>query len=69
VEANADELKKPISLKEAVSSNLLGHIEALEWLDNGKLLVRANEMTELIDFDSPTQDNVTLFEMEPLVSY
>jgi hypothetical protein len=69
LDANADELKKPLSLKDAISSNILGHIEALEWLDSGKLLVRASELTEVIDFDTEPQRNWTFFDMESLVCF
>ncbi|KAI6183124.1 hypothetical protein M3Y97_00454800 [Aphelenchoides bicaudatus] len=66
LDANADELKKPLSLKDAVSSNILGHIESMEWLDSGKLLIKANEMAEVFDFDTEPRQNWTLFDMETL---
>ncbi|CAD5210667.1 unnamed protein product [Bursaphelenchus xylophilus] len=66
LDANGDGTRQPISLKDAIGSAILGHIEALEWMDGNKLLVRANDLVEVVDFSTDTWKNYTLFDTEAL---
>jgi hypothetical protein len=69
VDSNADQTKQPISLKDAINPSMMGHIEALEWLDANKLIVRANENVEVVDFGVEPQRNYTLFDTEAFVGF
>lgn len=66
MDAGDDASKKPISLKDATGSAILGHIEAVEWMDKDKLIVRANNLVEVVNFSSDTWNNWTLFDTEAL---
>lgn len=68
MDGSQDGNKQPISLKDATGTAILGHIEALEWMDGSKLLVRANDLVEVVDFSNDVWNNYTLFDTEALVS-
>ncbi|KAI6230408.1 hypothetical protein M3Y99_01059600 [Aphelenchoides fujianensis] len=66
LDANKIETKKPLSLKDATGPVLNSHIEAMEWLDGQKLVVRVNEVIEVIDFGQQPWQNTTLLDSEAL---
>lgn len=66
---NSSDTKKPISLKDVISPSIMGPIEAMEWMDAGKLVVRANDAVEVIDYDASPRKNWTLFDSDALVSF
>ncbi|KAI6181650.1 hypothetical protein M3Y98_00851800 [Aphelenchoides besseyi] len=66
LDANKIETKTPLSLKDATGSALVGHIEAMEWMDDSKLMIKVNEVIEQIDFSTTPWQNTTLLDSEAL---
>jgi hypothetical protein len=47
----------------------MGHIEAIEWLDAGKLIVRDDANVQVVDFDTKPRKNWTLYDAELFVRF
>ncbi|KAH7717051.1 prolyl oligopeptidase family protein [Aphelenchoides avenae] len=67
--ADADGPTKPFTLKDVVSLNFLSPIESIDWLEDGRVVVKYDDQVQFLDVSTSPPTNKTIVDSEALFRY